>query len=197
MRAKSLSREVNKEKPSGLTSSLEREEFIDLVGFLSKVGEQGAFRVPTATLVRRWDVLSENKKAEKNSNERGLEYPLKEEADLSWQPVYSKVSGDLPVDELPIIRLKEGQSYSYITFDLEVLSEGKVDLLFNATQGITMWADQEMLEKTDNRYVVDLAKGMHKFTLAINRDNRKKNMVHIEIQEANSSPAQTKLIRGK
>ena len=44
--------------PAGLTASLEKEEFDNLVGFLSKLGQSGDFRVPNERFVRRWETAS-------------------------------------------------------------------------------------------------------------------------------------------
>src|SRR5690606_27459105 len=39
--------------PPGLTAGLDKQEFADLVSFLSKLGTSGSFRVPTERFVRR------------------------------------------------------------------------------------------------------------------------------------------------
>src|SRR5690606_36797272 len=39
--------------PPGLTASLDKKKFLDLVSFLSKLGETGDFSVPTVPYVRR------------------------------------------------------------------------------------------------------------------------------------------------
>src|SRR5690606_10447474 len=46
--------------PPGLTSGLTREEFINLVGYLTKLGETGKFRVPNTLFVRRWRAFAGN-----------------------------------------------------------------------------------------------------------------------------------------
>ena len=43
--------------PPGLTPSLRRDEFCDLVKFMSELGREGAFKVPPQTYVRRWRIL--------------------------------------------------------------------------------------------------------------------------------------------
>src|SRR5690606_28933882 len=46
--------------PPGLTASLDKQEFIDLVSYLSKLGKSGSFRVPTERFVRLWHAVSAN-----------------------------------------------------------------------------------------------------------------------------------------
>jgi putative heme-binding domain-containing protein len=42
--------------PPGLTASLRKDEFIDLIRFLSSLGKEGKFKVPSGRYVRRWNL---------------------------------------------------------------------------------------------------------------------------------------------
>lgn len=181
--------------PAGLTSELEREEFIDLVGYLSKLGESGEFRVPNASLVRHWDVLEDDETTIKNIRQTGIEYTLQENAEINWQPAYSKVSGALPVEELPVIKLDDERKFSFVTFELEVLSEGNVSLLFNSAEGIRVWANQQSLSLREDEIMVDLSDGVYKLTLAIDRKIRKEKMLRIKLQDSKQEPAQARLVK--
>ncbi len=180
--------------PPGLTASLEREEFINLVGFLSKLGEPGEFRVPNQQFVRRWHTLADNKEVATMIREQGLNYITKKNTKMYWQPMYSQVSGDLPVEEMSAMALSTKQRYSFIKFEIEVLSSGNVDLLFNSTQGITAWADQEPLNLLDDGTLVNLSQGNHEITLAIDRNVYQGETVSLQLQDAESSPAQVRLV---
>ncbi|MDX1636891.1 MAG: HEAT repeat domain-containing protein [Balneolaceae bacterium] len=180
--------------PPGLTSGLEREEFIDLVGFLSKLGEQGTFRVPQKKYVRRWNVLNSGEKVEENIRQNGVEYTLNDKEMLNWKPAYSNVSGGLPLDELPVITLEEEESYSVVRFKMEVLSGGKVDLVFDSMEGVIVWQDQQLLEKSTDKYSLDMAQGVHEFTLSVDHGMRNKDQIRIEIKEPDNSSAQTKIL---
>ncbi|MFH5833786.1 PVC-type heme-binding CxxCH protein [Halalkalibaculum sp. DA384] len=182
--------------PPGLTAGLERQEFVDLIGFLSKLGETGEYRVPNEKLVRRWRTLPGNEEIVGQINKTGINFPAQNRTELSWQPAYSKVSGDLPVKELPVMEVEGGQEYSFVRFELEVLSGGNVEFVFNSTEGITAWAGEEMIKKVNGSFTAELTKGTHEVTLAINRDNREEPAIRIEVREPGSSPAQTRLIMG-
>jgi putative heme-binding domain-containing protein len=183
--------------PPGLTASLEKEEFINLVGFLSKLGESGKFRVPNARFVRRWDIVSGSKELSKKISDEGLGYVVKENAQVSVRPVYSKVSGDLPLEELPVVEVKSDKRYSFTRFKIEVVSKGNVNLSFNSTAGITAWVGQKPLKLADHGVVVDLSQGIHEVTLAIDREVYRKGALRIQLQDAENSPAQTRLILGQ
>ncbi|GAA4441374.1 L-sorbosone dehydrogenase [Pontibacter saemangeumensis] len=183
--------------PPGLTTGLEKEEFINLVGFLSQLGESGKFRVPNARFVRRWQTVPGSKELSEKINEHGLGHIVKENTKVPLRPVYSKVSGDLPVEELPVVALNEDKRYSFVRFETEVLSEGNVNLAFNSTAGITAWVGQKPLQLEEQGVVVRLPAGTHQVTLAIDRSVHQKGPLRIQLQDAESSPAQTRLVMGQ
>jgi putative heme-binding domain-containing protein len=183
--------------PPGLTASLDREEFENLVGYLSKIGESGKFRVPNAQFVRRWRTLNGNKEVLAKIKEKGLDHVVRENSKIAQQPAYSKISGELPIEELPIMEIDPNQRYSMVNFEIEVLNPGNVALLFNSTEGITAWAGQEPIDLTENGTVLDLPQGIQKITLAIDREVHEVGSLSIQIQEEENSPAQTRLVMGQ
>lgn len=183
--------------PAGLTASLDKEEFINLLGFLSKMGESGKFRVPTARFVRRWNAISTTKELAKKLREEGLGTVVKENTKLSLQPAYSKVSGDLPIEELPVIIANANRPYSVVRFDIEVVSKGNVSLALNSMAGLTAWMDQKQVKLTGSGLLVDLSQGIHTFTVAIDRTVHTDDPLSIQLLDAESSPAQTRLVMGR
>ncbi|UFH56135.1 PVC-type heme-binding CxxCH protein [Spirosoma sp. KNUC1025] len=183
--------------PAGLTAGLSRQEFINLIGFLSKIGESGPYRVPTARFVRRWNVLSPSKElARKVADEGGL-YIAKLNGNLPAMPMYSKVSGELPVDALSIVEVSPARRYSFVRFDVEVVSKGNVALDFSTTTGVTAWAGQKPLKLTSKGAVIDLPQGIQSFTVAIDRTQFKEKQLSIQLMDASQTPAQTRLITGR
>ncbi|WP_439482353.1 PVC-type heme-binding CxxCH protein [Cyclobacterium plantarum] len=142
--------------PPGLTASLERQEFIDLVGYLSKLGTSGDFRVPTANYVRRWKAFSVLDVAISGKLAEGKSIPL-----------YSTVSGSLPVTELPVLKSESGKEMALLQFELELLSEGKVALEFNETKGLSVWAADQMASIQANTALLQLPKGKHLLQVSI------------------------------
>ncbi|MEQ9443879.1 MAG: dehydrogenase, partial [Cyclobacteriaceae bacterium] len=183
--------------PPGLTASLEREEFINLVGFLSKIGVSGDFRVPSAQFVRRWRALTNNEEVTTNIRENGPDYAVGEDAKKYLQPVYSKVSGELPLEELPVIEVNSKQHYSLVQFDVEVLSKGNVSLFLNTTAGITAWVDQTPVSLSEHGIVAELPEGIHQFTIAIEQGEYGDKALQVQLQEAENAPAQTRLVVGQ
>lgn len=182
--------------PPGLTGSLDRSEFVNLVGYLSKLGQSGDFRVPNALIVRRWRAFNGNQDWLSKIQEEGIDYVVKEDSQNRTMPIYSTVSGNLPLNELPLIEVGANRQYSFVQFDIEILTEGNLDLLFNSTSGITAWVGQKPVDLNSQGFVANLPKGIHQFTLAIDRNAQKEKVLSIQIQEAKTSPSQSRLVMG-
>ena len=179
--------------PPGLTAGLDKKEFLDLVSFLSKLGETGDFRVPTERYVRRWQTVPSSDDLTKKIKKDGLAVVSKDPK-LNFSPVYSTVSGALPVNELPIVEHGDNKRYSFVRFQVEVLSPGNVRLGFNNGEGISAWVNSNALKVNGNEVAVSLPRGIQHVTLAIDRDVRKQGPLRIELRE---DGAQTRLIMGQ
>jgi len=182
--------------PPGLTTNLSKEEFTNLVAFLSKIGETGKFRVPNERYVRRWRAVTANKELGAKISVKGLDFITKADTKAPVVPFYSKVSGELLVADLPVIDVNN-KRYSFVKFELEVLNKGNVKLAFNTTSGVMAWAGQTVLKFTENGIVTGLAQGIQQITLAIDRSAIKDGVLAIQLQDAANDAAQTRLVMGQ
>jgi putative heme-binding domain-containing protein len=185
--------------PAGLTTGLGKEEFINLVGFLSKIGESGDFRVPTTRFVRRWNAVSANKDLTKRMSTEGLGYAVKDNAKVTYEPAYSKVAGDLPLNELPVVEAGANKKYTFVKFEIEVVSKGNVNLSLNSTSGVSAWVGGKPLKLTDRGIAAELPQGVHSITLALDRGAFKEESLKVQLIEAESGAgaAQTRLVMGR
>ena len=183
--------------PAGLTAGLDQEEFRNLIGFLSKMGESGPFRVPTTRLVRRWNVVLGNKELTKKLAAEGIGYVAKENAKLIYEPAYGTVTGNLPLNELPTVEIDPSKKYTVMKFDLEVVSKGSVNLTFNSTFGIVIWVAGKPLKLTDRGVMAELPQGIHSFTVAIERGVFKESMLNVQLPDSDGGTAQTRLVMGR
>jgi len=88
--------------PQGLTRFLTREELLDLARFVSELGKPGPYAVQQARTLQRWRVmrspppeLIEQIPHLDHIREHVLAAPAS-----AWEPVYAKVAGVLPLDEV-------------------------------------------------------------------------------------------------
>ncbi|GAB2791285.1 L-sorbosone dehydrogenase [Rhabdobacter roseus] len=181
--------------PAGLTASLEKEEFVNLVGYLSKLGESGSFRVPTARFVRRWEAAPDSKELAKKLRDEGLGYLVKAQTKVPYLPAYSQVAGDLPLAELPVVEAGPNKRYSVVRFEVEVLTPGTLSLALNSTAGITAWAGSKALKPTGQTLVAELPQGTHVLTLALDRSTFKESTLSVQLLDGGT--AQTRLIMGR
>lgn len=179
--------------PPNLTASLEKQEFIDLISFLSKLGKSGNFRVPAERFVRRWQAVSANANVMEKISKGGIE-TIAQDENLSGPPHYSTASGALPIDELPIIEAGGANRYSFVKFQIEVLTPGDVTFGFNDANGITAWVDAKAVSIQEGNLATSLAQGTHQITLAIDRNHRKEGSLLIRQSDGG---AQTRLVMGK
>lgn len=183
--------------PPGLTASLEKKEFVDLISYLSKLGESGNFRVPNERLVRRWRTVSGNAELVQKINDEGLDVVVKADTRLRLQPVYSQVAGDLPLSEIAAIELENGKSISLVQFEIEVLTSGKVLLEFNSSEGIQAWAGIKSLSLVEQTATADLTLGKQQITVAVDRKIHPEGALMIELKDMSGSSAQTRLVMGR
>ncbi|MCF0050606.1 HEAT repeat domain-containing protein [Dyadobacter sp. LJ53] len=180
--------------PPGLTASLDQTEFINLIGFLTKMGESGDFRVPNTRFVRRWESVSADKQTASRMSEGA--FTVTKNSKVTYSPVYSKVSGDLPLDEVPAIETTAGKSFSIVRFDIEVLTKGNVTLSSNVPNGISAYIAGKPVKMSGNDIKASLTPGIQQITLVIDRSVVKDGGLKIELKDADGG-AQTRLRMGK
>ncbi|WP_138480678.1 PVC-type heme-binding CxxCH protein [Dyadobacter bucti] len=179
--------------PPGLTASLDQTEFINLIGFLTKLGESGDFRVPNTRFVRRWESVTGDKQAAAKMSEGS--FLVAKGQKIIAQPVYSKVSGELPIDELS--EMESGaKQFSVVRFEIEVLTKGNVTLALNTPSGVTAYAGGKPLKITDGSITTALPQGIQPITLMIDRKVVKDGGLKVELKDAEGG-AQTRLRMGR
>jgi putative heme-binding domain-containing protein len=181
--------------PDGLTDTLTRPEFVDLVRFLSELGKVGSYSVSKARLVRRWQTLEDTPEIRKLLA-TGPEAVLKDDPKLFWSSAYSDVAGTLPLTDLP--RLEVGPdkvSMAFVRFQLEVTTTGPALLKFNETRGVAFWLNRTAVplrEATE----LNLPLGVQTVTLGIDLPQRKEALL-CEMEDKPGSPARVRVVGGK
>lgn len=187
--------------PVGLVDSLTRAELVDLVRFLSELGKVGPYAVSKTPLVRRWKQLEATADAHQALNRTSFATAAGDDPRLTWTPVYSQVGGVLPVADLPALKPHSNLARTgFVRFELNVTTAGKVKLSFgdegsHARRGLELWVDGRPTEM-GRELELDLATGVHTFTLAVNLDERKDGL-RVELVDVPGSPARAHVVGGK
>ncbi len=168
-----VKREGRSLMPEGLVEPLTQDELVDLTAFLSKLGKDGPFAVGKDRVVRRWRKLVFTPEGHRRLNRTSHDTAASDDPALVWEPAYSRVSGELPLDDSlhPFVIHRGHDPVSFVRFEVAVTSPGAVGLEFGKTAGLTLWVDGQPT-KLSPTLSLPLASGTHTITLAINRQQR-------------------------
>jgi putative heme-binding domain-containing protein len=176
--------------PDGLDQSLSDDDLADLVRFLSELGKSGPFGVTHAPVARRWQKLATMPPAHWTAlDAETLGKNLHEGTGLAWSTVYTRVSGDVPLEEVA------GDTAAVLRTQLQVVTSGKIALLL-PKQALKLWMDGKpvsALEKT----VLHLDRGLHTLAIWIERSNSKPDVFRLELGEIAGSKGSARFVHGK
>jgi putative heme-binding domain-containing protein len=183
--------------PEGLTDTLSKQEFADLVAFLSQLGKVGTPYAPSnARLVRRWQVLAptpDDLNAFRRGNLALAADPLNT---FRWLPAYSKVAGDVPLAELPKFAIwNDTAELSVLRFNLDVTTAGPAKLRFNSVAGLSLYLNATPVEPKAET-VLNLPAGVQTLTVVLDRSKRSDD-VRVELADVPNSPARVTVVGGK
>jgi len=182
--------------PSGLGDLLTKQEFLDLIRFMSELGKDGPYGVTQRRWVRTWRVLQNTLAAPKRFLEAGFINATSDDPALTWSPAYSTVGGELPLSDLPAIKPQpQNPPYGFAQFRLSVTTPGKVVLKLNDATGITGWANQAPLQPA-TEMELDLASGEHRVTFVVDLAARTIPL-QVELADSPGSAAQVQVVGGK
>ncbi len=187
--------------PAGLTDSLTRTELIDLVRFLSQLGKIGPYSVGTARVLRRWQIADASPEWASAINQGDDTSAFKEKAaTINWRPAYTTVAGILPLSEWgPTNARKAEHRLRLARGQIELTTPGKIQLSFNDLTGMTVWIDGQRLQPpraATPSFIVDLARGTHTISVAVNRSERKSG-IRCELEDVAGSTARAQFVVGK
>ncbi|MEO0447378.1 MAG: dehydrogenase, partial [Verrucomicrobiota bacterium] len=133
--------------PAGLADQLkDRQEFLDLAKFLSELGKPGDFANKETPVIRKWQVASS------------------QSVSASWTTVYSKVDGELPIEDLGNADQVFAKGY------LNVQVAGEATLQFHDHSGIRLWIDDQSIDDVNSSLALE--PGRRTITVALDRTTR-------------------------
>lgn len=167
--------------PPGLTASLPKSDFLDLVAFMSHLGREGDFKVPAASYVRRWRVLQNSEGLNRAHNLLGDRLFVSDDEALVWQPAYSLTNGALPAEEAPHLALWNSIHRRVYLFELEVTTPGAVTLAIAAPNGLRLLHGEAVID-AQPEVTLQLSAGLQK--IAVVADPQVTNApVRIELKD--------------
>lgn len=185
--------------PPGLTLSLRKDEFADLVKFMSLLGKEGDFKVGPNRYVRTFRYL-DDKDGDSGYADMVRHKPMVfvtgDDPRMIWLPAYARVNGHVPLEELPSLRRQGRENYHYLKFHLDAKTPGKTILSFNDSGELRLFVEGKEVENVSDRTTISLKPGINELVVAAHAWKREAKTLRIEILDAESSPAQVQIVTG-
>ena len=170
--------------PPGMTASLREDEFIDLVRFLSELGREGDYKIKPNRFVRTWKVMGAMTQADiDHVRHVGLHALNDPSHPFPWQLAFSKVSGDLPLDEMTAAAKMYPWFPKIGQFAVKMDAAGKIKLGLNQTQGIVLVVGEKILQTPESTVEIELPSGMTSISVLATRDAPLSAPVRVELLE--------------
>ena len=181
--------------PAGLSDPLTRQELVDLVAFLSQLGKEGPYAISRSHVARRWRTLHWNNEFARQMRATSIAIIGTNNPLVNWVPVYSEVSGTVPLNTLPQIKRFGNEVYSFARCDIEVTTPGKVRLLVNSPTGAVLFVDGKRVT-VSKQIDLDLKAGTHALAFSLDLVKRKEGL-RVELVAAPDSKAKAQFVIGK
>ena len=179
--------------PPALTASLRRDEFVDLVRFLSELGKEGGYKIQEDGTLRRWRTAQPPAEAWRWMNLNGNKGFHEKAAELTWLPLYSRVDGTVHGEDATLIGVGQSQ-WRAIESEIEVSAAGKIGLKLNDPAGLQIFlAGKELPAAADMQ--ADVPAGKVRVTLLFDSAVRRASL-KVQVYDVPGSPAKTKAVRG-
>jgi putative heme-binding domain-containing protein len=182
--------------PDGLTDTLTKQEFADLVRFLTELGKIGPYAPSKTRVVRRWQVIEPTNANLNAFRVTRVSAATEPDRAFTWSPTYSMVSGDLPLASLPKFSVWSNTAeQTVLRFQLDVTTAGVAKLKLNSVAGLSLYLGTTPVEpKTET--VLDLKTGVQTLTIILDRSKRTED-VRVELDDVANSPARVAIVGGK
>jgi len=181
--------------PAGLVDTLTQAEIADLVRFLSELGKVGPYAVSKSPLVRRWQTPVATKENLTFIQRQGLPAVIGNAHALTWTNIYSRVAGDLPVEDLATFSGPQAEKLCFLRVQLDVAAAGKLALRLDNRPGLRIWVDNQQLA-SGTQPEFELSPGLHQVTLALAPEARRAPL-RVELLELPNSPGRAQWVGGK
>ncbi len=183
--------------PEGQTETLTKQDFADLVKYLSELGKVGGAYAPSkARVVRRWQLLEPSNANLNLFRRTRVSAAAETNNPFTWVSTYAKVSGELPLSELPKYTVwNDTAPLTVLRFHLDVTTAGAAKLKFNSTNGLSIYLGNTPIEPKAAA-IVNLAAGVQTVTVIVDRSKRTDEL-RIELDDVEKSPARVNVMGGK
>ena len=170
--------------PPGMTSSLREDEFIDLVRFLSELGREGDYKIKPNRYVRTWKVMGPMTQADiDHVRHVGLHALNDVQHTFPWQPSFSRVSGDLALDEITAAAKMYPWFPKIAQFTVKMDAAGQIKLGLSQTQGVILVVGEKIIQNPASPLDLDLPSGQTPISVLTTKESPPTPGLRLEVLE--------------
>jgi putative heme-binding domain-containing protein len=172
--------------PKGLVKFMTRQEFVDLVRFLAELGKPGTpYALRSTPTVQRWRLLRDLPRefADGIPAESSFRELLPEIGSSGWQPVYARLDGALPLDEVSA----GSDRPLYLLAELDVRKAGGVGLRFDEVAGLDLWVNGDHIDTLSKNFATEFPEGRQSFVLRVDPAKRPVRTLRVELFKPDGS----------
>jgi putative heme-binding domain-containing protein len=182
--------------PKGLPNFLTRDEFVDLVRFLSEMGKAGGpYALRSVPGLRLWRVLVDppevRTRAEPETAALAREVLAAPEA--RWKTIYATADGTVPLDEVAALA-GPGRASLFLRAEVDVTAAGPVAFNVNDPDGLSLGVDGR---ETAPGAPVELSVGRHAVLARVDLPSRRAKTIGVEVMKTAGSAAELTAVGGK
>jgi putative heme-binding domain-containing protein len=181
--------------PQGLVKFMTEQEFLDLTRFLAELGKPGTpYAVRPITTIQRWRVLNDPPEALLTTvpDEATFQEVVPPLDDPRWQPVYARVDGTLPLNELT----RGSDQPIYLQAEIQVRAGGGVGLRFDSVAGLNIWINGDHIDVLSPSFATEFSEGRQSFLLRVDPAQRSEPTLRVELFKPEGSNAVAEPVGG-
>ena len=156
--------------PEGLVDNLTDDEIAAVVRFLSELGRTPDYTLSKNRLIRSWQVLMPTQESVHQLNRTSFSEAATDNPAFTWASRYSTVSGSLPIDALPVMKVRD-VPVAFARSRINVTSPGKIAFKVNSIVGTEIRIDGVPVEQAAEFSPV-LDAGIHTVTVTVDTSKR-------------------------
>ncbi len=181
--------------PKGLANLLTRDEFVDLVKFVSELGKPGTYAIHPTPTIQRWRLMKPVPEdlASAPPDQGAFVARIRDSDPSAWFPAYALSTGAIPFAEFAAIA---ESPVLYLQGEIDVSSPGPVTFRLGSAEKTQAWIDGDP-QAPGVEMTRPLEAGRHAITLRIDGRSGPVEVGKVEVLKPAGSPAQMVVVGGR
>jgi hypothetical protein len=110
--------------------------------------------------------------------------------------LYSKVAGDLPLSDIPLLTDNKGQKFSLVQFEINILQEGVLGLKLDGPDQTKVWVGTKEMDLNNGTGELKVSTGKLWINIAFSRNIPGNDSLKVLVMDDVANSAKSQLIVG-